>query len=299
MQPKQQDERIPVLLIQRSLEGSPDGVVPGSSSNAGSSPSLHGWMLIIPSGWSMPFFSSLTYTGTRVAGQRERQSQAFESGKPYFPRDYPCSTGYETYSDERAEDESERWERKPPAKRPNYDALLTRSPWKPDWDVVLSLQASSPVGPTAEQKADFVETQRHQRDVPSARPWLLRGPDVRAVLEGASSMFNHAAGLLDQINKLRAKRHLDLLNMNINPDDLWRAALVGVKLRMCGRGRPDDLAIIYRIDDEEHNQWTASIKKNITFSEDEEDQAEVRTTLFRYECGLTLAISVAESSNQA
>ncbi|KAG6847946.1 hypothetical protein C0991_001129, partial [Blastosporella zonata] len=73
----------------------------------------------------MAFFSSLTFTGTRVGGQRERQTQAFEAGAPYFPRDLPTSTGHDEYASARAMEEKARWDRKPPAKRPNYEKLGT------------------------------------------------------------------------------------------------------------------------------------------------------------------------------
>ncbi|THH27567.1 hypothetical protein EUX98_g6621 [Antrodiella citrinella] len=266
------DDRIPVLLIQRSLESSPDGAPSGSSSQL-DSPSLHGWTLVIPSGWSMPFFSSLIYTGTRVAGQRERQTQAFEAGKPYFPRDYPACKEYQQYSDDREEKESERWQKKPPAKRPNYQVLLTRSPWQPDWDVVLGLQPPPPMDLPAKTSADFVETQRHQAK--DMKPWLLRGPNVGRILEAASTMFNHAAGLHEEINKLRTKRLLDPLPASVRADNLWKTALITVKLRMCGRGRPEDLAMIYIVDDEEHGQWTASFNKDAMLTDDQEDQLEL------------------------
>ena len=56
----------------------------------------------------------------------------------------------------RADEERDTWERKPPAKRPNYDKLGTRSPWRPDWDVVLGITEM----PQPEELEDFVDTQR-------------------------------------------------------------------------------------------------------------------------------------------
>jgi ribonuclease P/MRP protein subunit POP1 len=116
----------------------------------------------------MPFFSSLTYTGTRVGGQRERQTQSFEAGCAYFPRDYPFTHAYSSYVEQRADQEKDRWERKPPAKRTNFEKLGTRSPWKPDWDVVLGLQA-----PTSD---DLVTTQREEPLTASGKKYTAVGP---------------------------------------------------------------------------------------------------------------------------
>ncbi len=97
------NDRVPVLLIQRSLE----------NSNSADSQSVHGWSLIVPAGWGMPFFSSLTFTGTRVSGQFERQTQAYESGVVYFPRDYPSTEPYDIHASERAIEEKTTWTENP------------------------------------------------------------------------------------------------------------------------------------------------------------------------------------------
>lgn len=235
----------------------------------------------------MSFFSSLTYTGTRVGGQRERQTQAFEAGCAYFPRDFPATQAYAEYAEDRAEEELDTWERKPPAKRPNYEKLGTRSPWRPDWDVVLGLEepAAGHSVTTKEGEAEMLDTQRdvvmertsapastHASElaipVPTAgqdrkiRAWLLRGADVPAIVAEVSSMLNPATGLLMRLNQARAKRKLDPLHSSIRAEDLLRTALVQVALNLCGRGCPDDLAIIYRVDDTEARKWmTAEARK--------------------------------------
>ncbi|KAH7915836.1 ribonucleases P/MRP protein subunit POP1-domain-containing protein [Hygrophoropsis aurantiaca] len=276
-----QDDRVPVLLIQRSLE-----------STSSSQQSIHGWYLIVPANWSMPFLSSLVYTGTRIAGQRERETQAFEAGTAYFPRDYPLTPFYQTFADERELKEKEAWERKPSAKRPNFEKLQTRSPWKPDWEVVLGLQAPAP------PKKDMVTTQREvnapeasggnipdtsdpdatninalddtapdsNTDAPAAihrviRPWLLRGPEVPTILEKASKMFNQGAALLAEINRLRTKRSMDILGSDVRMEELLQSALVVVRVEMYGRGCPDNLAMMYPMNDTEARMWLKSCSK--------------------------------------
>ena len=264
---KRQDDRIPVLLIQRTLE---------SGSQTQHSQSIHGWTLIVPSGWAMPFLSSLIYTGTRVGGQRERQTQAFEAGTAYFPRDLPFTPTYNSFAAEREEEERTRWERKPPAKRANFDKLGTRSPWKPDWEIVLGIE--TPLSP------DLITTQREPAPIVApekgARPWLLRGVDAVRILDEAGSLFNPASGVLTEINKLRQKRSMDPLDVNVRSDTLLQCALVSVRLTMRGRGAPDDQAIIYSISDEEAAKWDTVFRQKgqaSMFAMDEEslDQAAV------------------------
>ncbi|KAG1733032.1 ribonucleases P/MRP protein subunit POP1-domain-containing protein [Suillus paluster] len=239
LNPLRQDDRIPLLLIQRSLES--------PSSTHG----IHGWTLIFPAGWGMPFLPSLIHTGTRVGGQRERGTQAFEAGTAYFPRDFPCTKFYDKHWEERADKEKAKWERTPPAKRPNHKNLGTRSPWRADWEVVLGLPMASAVD------ENLVPAQRGPQDAmdvdraPIVRPWLLRGPEVPAILEKVTQMLNHGAGLLSEINRLRAKRGMNLLDANYRAEALLKGALVMIRVKMVTRGAPDDLAIIHRLDDVE------------------------------------------------
>lgn len=240
----------------------------------------------MPQGWGMPFFSSLIYTGTRVGGQRERQTQAFEAGSTYFPRDFPATEAYDEYTEDRADAEREIWERKPPAKRPNYDKLGTRSPWRPDWRVVLGIEER----PEPQELEDFVDTQRMVVDAtapaPGAtnagdkkpEPWLLLGSDVPAIITAISSMPNPATGLLAQVNQARAKRKLGPLHPDSRPQQLMRGALVQVSFTISGRGCPDDLAVVYRVEDEEARAWMnaqAKRKKGLSLIESGPDETEV------------------------
>ena len=81
------DDRIPVLLIQRSIE-------PPAQSSETEAPrlttttSLHGWTLIVPQGWGMPFFSSLTYTGTRTGDNHCKLTAHLVAGKGMVCREF-------------------------------------------------------------------------------------------------------------------------------------------------------------------------------------------------------------------
>ncbi|ETW81747.1 RNase P [Heterobasidion irregulare TC 32-1] len=242
LKPTKDDDQIPVLLIQRSTQSYPllDRSSTANDRLAGD-PSLHGWTLILPKGWSMAFLSSLIYTGTRVGGQRERQHQSFESGVPYFPRDFPSTTAYESYADTRARKDLERWCLKPPAKRPNWGKLGTRSPWKPDWGSVL------------------ISTQRDNQGEKEEldKLWLLRGPDAPSIVDSASKLLIPSTAVLHKINQLRLKRNMEVLGSTINGDDLFKRALVQIRAKLISRGSPDDLAAVYLVDDQEALRWKA------------------------------------------
>ncbi|KAK0464529.1 POP1-domain-containing protein [Desarmillaria tabescens] len=250
-----QDDRVPVVLIQRSLESPSLASVPNGERNraAKDSEAIHGWTLIIPAGWSMAFFSSLIYTGTRVGGQRECQSQAFESGISYFPRDYPFTTAYEKHAQKCESEAKESWERKPPAKRPNYEKLGTKSPWRADWETVLGLSEGG-VGD------GYVTTQREEAG--KATPWLLRGPT--AIINNLSKLFSTDVSLLAEVNRIRSKRSLGPLDSAIKSEDLLKGALVAVRVKMHKRGSPEDLAVIYSMSDDELMSWEKSTRKSIT-----------------------------------
>lgn len=206
----------------------------------------------------MPFFSSLTYNGTRVGGQRERETQLFEAGLACYPRDYPSTAGYRRYAQDREAEEKGRWEKKPKAKRTNWPKLGTRSPWQPDWDVVLGLkqeQGAEVLVSTQREDPTQIEALLHDHGQ-GLRPWLLCGPEVSVLIATCCKLPSDPhVSLLSEMNKLRAKRLLGPLPETISAEDLWRCALVRVRLRMCRRGSPSDMAIIYQMGDPEVVEW--------------------------------------------
>lgn len=237
--------------------------------------------MIVPAGWGMAFWSSLVYTGTRVGGQRERQTQAYEAETLYFPRDYPFTAAYEQWSSLRESEENEKWEKKPPAKRVNYEKLETKHPWKADWFGVLKIE--KPKNANGDESSAFVTTQREVADLPGSdtqqhiQPWLLRGSESIKIISNLTSSFNQAGTLLIEINRLRLKKNLDPLSGNIKSEHLLRGALVNVKLNMCSRGTPEDLAMIYCLDDNSVREWEKTLRSKQNRGIDEEDTPEETT----------------------
>lgn len=230
------DDRIPLLLIQQSMDSSSSNTF-CSRTPSNDTVHIHGWSLFFPAHWSMAFLNALTHTGTRVGGLRERRTQMFESGLLDFPFDYPCTPAYGQEAVLSSRAEKEEWERKPPAKRVEWGSVNTRSPWKADWEIVLGFFPASTADP------DLLETQRgaqHQE-----RMWFLRGIYVQEIVQSIAHTSDPGSALLHLLNSYRNKRRLPSLETN---GDILKGALVPVKLNICGRGAPNDLAAIYEID---------------------------------------------------
>jgi ribonuclease P/MRP protein subunit POP1 len=225
----------------------------------------------------MPFFSSLIFTGTRVAGQLERQTQAYESGITYYPRDYPSTDPYNAYASERVKEEKATWDRKPPAKRVNYDKLGTKNPWKADWAGILGIRDKAG-DQDEDEDQNLITTQRETSKTSlegkanvNIRPWLLRGSEVPKILSSMSAVFNQGAALLSEINRLRFKRRLPPLS-NTKHADLLQGALTNVKLTMCLRGSPQDLALIYILNDDLCRKWEKLIRKQTALLPDVDEE---------------------------
>lgn len=216
----------------------------------------------------MAFLPSLLYTGTRFAGQRERRKQFFEAGVSGFPNDYPVVAAYDIVTNDRAEQEKARWERTPPAKKPNYEKLGTRSPWRADWGVVLGLKKSTAAQASRRGEEELVTTQREtlpgsdamwvDEEGSDLQPWLLRGPRVSTMLSNA---FIAPAQFLGEINKLRERNHMSPLDASLSAEDLMRSALLMVRAKMVRRGAPTDMANIYKMDDPEARKWIKTFEK--------------------------------------
>lgn len=267
LQALRQDNRIPVMLIQTSIQA------PGFNDLE----SIHGWTLIFPAGWSMPFFQQLIFTGTRVAGQRECKTQVFEAGAAHFPTDFPSVGAYKSHILAQAQKEKEKWARTPPAKRVNYQKLGTMSPWVPDWEVVLGLKEawSDPAVEGEEEGegagvSDLVTTQREREREPDLTqgdsamnvdqptvisPWLFRGRQVREITSSLSETFG-GTQLFASLNQIRRDRGLEPFDSNTTkPEDLLKSALVSVRISICSKGAPSDLSLVYSIPDAELQKW--------------------------------------------
>ena len=218
-----------------------------------------------------------------MGGQRERQTQAYEAGTMYYPRDYPFTRAYDAYALDRESADNSAWERKPPAKRVNFEALGTRSPWRADWEIVLGLSTEDEEHLDSDPPA-FVTTQREivsEMNVikPKVKPWLLRGSEVPKILSSIFSVFNHGATLLSEINRLRLKRDQAPFSNDVKSADLLKGALINVKVSMCSRGAPQDLAAVYSLSDDLYKKWEKALllraSSGISLEDDTPQEADV------------------------
>ena len=117
--------RIPVLLIQQSLQSSDHSAVAG-------------WDLILPLNWAMEFWMSLIYRGARACGMKELRKCSLEIQAPHFPHDYPDTAAGRQNSFEQKEALELRYHSLPPDKRRNYGKLLISSPFFSPWIELIS-----------------------------------------------------------------------------------------------------------------------------------------------------------------
>ncbi|KAF8340372.1 uncharacterized protein EI90DRAFT_2906355 [Cantharellus anzutake] len=309
LKPCAEDDRIPCILIQRSI-----GVNEHQSGvHASSSPSsMHGWILLLPAGWSMPFLNSLVHAGAKVGGLRERQTQHFEasptSAERFFPNDYVTSCEYDLYTTQVVTAKRAKWERTPPAKRFNYKILensegLTYDRWTPDWESLLApvsdgsqrapiqeLPAESPV-PSPQLSPHGTSELPTSASVLKAelsepvRPWLLLGSGVRLLVQSIASAVAHGSKFQDvlysHIVKLRRKRGLDP-EFSILPDTLFSSSLISVNVYMVGRGCPKDNAVLYELTCEEmiREQERLKRKRSPKYSLTDEEEVDVSSASF-------------------
>ncbi|GAA6042385.1 hypothetical protein JCM8097_004489 [Rhodosporidiobolus ruineniae] len=276
--PLAQDDRIPILLSQRTLGSSSS---PSSSASAGSSP-IYGWTLTLPAGWGMPFLSSLVFSTPRVGGLRERAHQFFEASQARYPEDYVGTPGFEEHEVRRESDERGYWERRPPAKRPSYARLGTRWPWRAEMGEVVQL--GWPAGGAAEKgkgKEKMVEEDEDMKDGAAEAgpedeqakndadaPFLVPSSVVQAVLAGAASPSSASPAALP-VDSTSPRARSAALTARLLSD--WRTvassssssapptlpagallphALIRVRLDPLARGVPEDLALVYELDEE-------------------------------------------------
>lgn len=231
LEPRADDARVPLLLVQRTL-------------GAG----MHAWLLLAPRGWGTALLHALTFTGTRVAGLAQRATQHAEAGAPHFPADFPATRACGAWWAARGADERARWARRPKGKRVAYDKRGVRCAWVPDWDVVLGLEGA---------RAGETETQRAGRaEEVHAKMWLLRGEGAEAAL---------GAGVDKFVADARAKRGLPPVQ---DAKNLAETALVSVRVHLVGRGAPGDVGIIYLMKDEERSEWERALEADRTDSMD-------------------------------
>lgn len=216
-----------------------------------------------------------------------------------FPEDYLTTKAFGHHSSEIATKERARWERTPPAKRANFDAVepancRTPNVWDPQWrslnpSVVSESGNTGAVVPDGEMiptqpspdamnelPADSAE--RDSGLVVSTNilePWLLSGPDASAIIDELSSLDPNdtAESLLARITAVRQKRGMNS-NTPFSAKALLDSALITVNLSIVHRGSPKDFAVIYAPHED-------SIPTLTSLSHSKEEETSVRVKCHR------------------
>lgn len=229
--PLAQDDRIPVLLSQRTL-----------SAPLSHEESIHGWTLTVPAGWGMAFWSSLVYSTPRVGGLRERSQQYQEARALRFPEDAVDTPGFDEYEVRREADEKGYWDRRPPAKRPSYDKLGTGSPFRVDMAGVLST-ASRRAGP--DELRPFVLAPLIAERIHSTVNADTKADAKQGALAPLKPLARQRASELEE--QLKQEWTSVAPSADAPVPDLLASAMVHVRVTPCTRGVPQDYGMIYEL----------------------------------------------------
>ncbi|GAA6020701.1 hypothetical protein JCM11491_000521 [Sporobolomyces phaffii] len=238
LRPIVQDDRIPILLSQRTLSSD-------ASTDSSSSQTTSVLTLTIPAGWSMPFWSSLVYSSPRVAGLRERALSTYEAGLATFPQDYPTTGAYEEHENRREVEDRGYWERRPPAKRPNYSKLGTEDPW--------SVDLAKIAGRRGARKGKAKETDTDDNFEPFLVPFKIATSLATRIGKKQSPATPSDAGddSAVQLERDLFEGWTSSRNGGTRAGSRLEGALVRVRVEPCLRGVPEDLGVIYGLDREE------------------------------------------------
>ncbi|OWF43056.1 ribonucleases P/MRP protein subunit POP1-like isoform X2 [Mizuhopecten yessoensis] len=124
----EKESKIPIILIQTP------GVRSRSNGQRSTAPSYgSGWDIVIPAGWSMAFWVAFNYRCARAGGLRESESLAHEQGVLHFPQGYPDTVVGREDETNLCHQLMDTYNKKPPAKRPNYTKLGIQCPFQFPW----------------------------------------------------------------------------------------------------------------------------------------------------------------------
>ncbi|CAG8620647.1 7743_t:CDS:2, partial [Funneliformis caledonium] len=249
-----EDSLIPIFLIKR------DGINMSIPSKKTSSPEfVGGWNIIMPANWGMAFWKSFIFAGAWVGGLRERHNHHFESGIPCFPYDFPGTIPYENFSNDLKKITQSEYNKRPPAKRPNFKKLLVDSPFEP---------------PFGQLGINPIESRDSVHD--KTMTWLLQGiKNIRLLENVENSSEEFDIELSKQIIQAFNSRGISLESGAVSPDT--SKALVHVRVGFLARGLPGPNSIIYKADKIKYDHWVNVLnnrKDDSNSIESENDDAE-------------------------
>lgn len=256
LQSKESDPSIPIIIFKKNDDS---------------------WSMLLPWGWVLPVWHSLLHLNDVHLGGTDQSHQiALESGRLYFPNDYPGTLAGAVAEHEKAEERKKSWVGKPPGKRISYNRLKliegqprgeVGSPFRCDWQFLYENEMKTPF-PVKERtildgKMDDVEmaddkdeqniAQRSSIDQPTANQNDKTGKQKRKVKHTFAEKKTYTTPIIPC--------HLSF--ELANPSSIGAPA-IPVKVKYLHRGSPTSAARIYRIPQDTRSQWLKALKAKQT-----------------------------------
>ncbi|XP_067677330.1 ribonucleases P/MRP protein subunit POP1-like [Haliotis asinina] len=210
------ESRIPVLLLQR-----PGYRASITASRQQQPKSVHqgfgcGWDVIVPQGWGTAFHIAFVFRGARVGGLREATAVSREAGTLQFPDDFPDTQAGRVYAAEQQDQLKKKYDRNPPAKRPNFVKMGVQNPFQCRWFQLVNEW----------QSADASQS-------PSGQVFVLRNLRMLKMLNEVMRMQQKDDGSnLSKFDTFSKKTELEQLVLSNSQ------CLIPLRITMHGKGVP-------------------------------------------------------------
>lgn len=206
----------------------------------------------MPGGWAMAFWVALVYRGARAAGTREQEGSLLEQSQLRFPADFPDTSAGQAAQQASHELLEAKYNRIPPAKRPNYVKLGVATPFSFSWAQLVSEwtmlaktrkqpeEESNVEGNVGEQVAEESGREKQMFCVCRCRKTLR-------LVQSLCQPMQHTAKKIIFCSDGRTSRPSAEPSNNIDQlqlDQVMSRSLVAVQVSFCQRGMPMCFAMI-------------------------------------------------------
>ncbi|QLQ79393.1 hypothetical protein HG537_0C00400 [Torulaspora globosa] len=237
------------------------------------------WVMLLPWFWVLPFWCQLNRV-SRVYhfGLRQQQQLNFEDGRLYFPDDFPFTKAGETENELKGQALRSKWNRKPPAKRVNFERIpgLHREPipasdgeigdpFTSDWRLLQLLRNGLEHLTSGDQPLIlFHKAKTSQfaangmREIETVNDLFELYKDLAAIDEPPVPECSPIR-LIGRREQLVERSWQEPLQLSLSQTPL---DVIAISCTLLERGRPTDNARIYKIPPEDQEHWE-SIKDGI------------------------------------
>ncbi|KAI5798157.1 ribonuclease P complex subunit Pop1 [Pyronema domesticum] len=244
--PLASDPSVPIIL-----HASRHGTAPGE------------WHLIMPWKWVGPVWYCLQQNhNIRFGGVKEDREVAFDHCTPWFPADFPGTMAGEAWAVEEQQGRRELWDKRPPQKRVNYEAIKIAGKrgelgdWsRCDWEILM---------PEAEVEAEAEDADKDEGGVSLSTPMET---DATTTTELALSQKSKPYWHLPTPLLTASLRLHPLLPPALSslPPTTLSSSIFTIKITLLHRGAPKDCARVYRLPSNPDDPWrklAAAIQKS-------------------------------------